>query len=67
MKFISICFAVCKKLIQWYRSPIPGYGLIRVDPFFSVVTLLALVGVATTFWGMGRGMGVESVSTVVGT
>jgi len=55
MKAISKFIALLKKLYQWYKEPIPGYRLIRVDP----ITVIMIIGLITTSWGVGRGIGVK--------
>lgn len=61
MKIIAFFTKSLGKLYRWYREPISGHQLIRVDPI-TALTILALAGLATSFWGMGRGMGTEAVS-----
>ena len=45
-----------RRIVRWYRYPINGNRLIRVDPF----TVLALIGLATTAWGVGKGLGAQA-------
>ena len=58
MKIIKGLLAVIKKIYRWYREPITGQEIFRVDP---VTALVAMIGLSATFWNMGRGMGVERV------
>lgn len=55
MSLLAKILGMLRKLIRWYRDPIPGGSLLRVDP----LTVLTLIGLATTAWGVGRGLGVE--------
>ena len=61
MKTIARLIKFLQKFIKWYRDPIPGAYIMRLDPI-TVLAIIALIGTATTFWGMGRGIGVEKVS-----
>ena len=58
MKILAKLASTLRKLYRWYREPIPGSRLVRVDPF----TVLTLIGLATTAWGVGRGLGIEMVA-----
>jgi hypothetical protein len=58
MKILTKFAFILRKIYRWYRQPIPGSQLIRVDP----ITVLTLIGLATTAWGVGRGLGVEMVA-----
>lgn len=61
MRLVSRLFALFAKFIRWYRDPVPGSVVLRVEPA-TVLAIIALISLATSFWGMGRGMGVEKVS-----
>jgi hypothetical protein len=58
MKTLRKLTSIVRRFFRWYREPIPGSRLIRVDP----ITVLTLIGLATTAWGVGRGLGVEMVA-----
>ena len=53
MKIFKKFVIFLRKLYGWYREPIPGYRLIRVDP----LTVITIIGLITTSWGVGRGIG----------
>ena len=55
MKIFKKFVIFLRKLYGWYREPIPGYRLIRVDP----LTVITIIGLITTSWGVGRGIGVK--------
>ena len=57
MKRLSQIIDFLKKIIKWYREPIPGYRLLRVDP----ILVLAVIGISTTMWSVMRGLAVESL------
>jgi hypothetical protein len=61
MKILARLLNSLQKFRNWYRDPIPGAYIMRLDPV-TVLAIIALIGTATTFWGMGRGIGVEKVS-----
>jgi len=58
MNILTKLISFLQKIYRWYREPIPGYRLVRVDP----LTVLTLIGLATTAWGVGRGLGVDMVA-----
>ena len=58
MKTFRKLSSIIRRFLRWYREPIPGSRLIRVDP----LTVLTLIGFMTTMWGVGRGLGVEMVA-----
>ena len=55
MKLFKSFLILLRKLYQWYKEPIPGYRLIRVDP----LTVITIIGMITTSWGVGRGIGAK--------
>jgi len=61
MKLMKRLFALFGKFFRWYRDPVPGSVVLRVEPA-TVLAIIALISLATSFWGMGRGIGVEKVS-----
>ena len=55
MKILGKLLSALRRLVRWYLYPIDGHRLIRVDPF----TILAFIGLATTAWGVGKGLGAQ--------
>jgi hypothetical protein len=53
MNLIAQTILLLKSCWRWYHSNFMSAQLIRVDP----ITILALIGMATTAWGIGRGLG----------
>jgi hypothetical protein len=56
MRILRKILSALRRFVHWYQYPIDGHRLIRVDPF----TVLALIGLATTAWGVGKGLGAQA-------
>jgi hypothetical protein len=56
MRILRKFLFALRRFVHWYQYPIEGHRLIRVDPF----TVLALIGLATTAWGVGKGLGAQA-------
>lgn len=58
MRLFRKMFTGLKNLWRWYRDPIPGQSIYRVDP----VTIVMVIGFFTTAWGLGRAIGIHGGS-----
>jgi hypothetical protein len=54
MKFCKFV-AILKQFFRWYREPIPGYHLLRVDPI-TVLTVIVIMGLVSTIGGVVGGL-----------